>query len=122
MLLVFLWMQELGDAVYDVFGSTGRTAGSQLGRAFTQNNPVYVASMLACSGAVGGGVAPVGDLYCYLNLRFDRNFTSDNILSFKADSDNLLLVNDINPIPEQGALLVTVSGLLVLVDGRPKND
>lgn len=109
-----------GDAVFDVLSGQIGTSGSADGLAFQQTGwPDFDNIIATYSGAVGlNGAGPVGDLYRYLNLSFDPAFDRRDNLSFKADTDSLIIAGDItpvDPVPEPNTLLLMGFGLAGLV-------
>ncbi len=117
-----------GGTVFDVWsGSTG-TPNSANGHPFSVTSITGNFDITATySGGVQiGSAAPVGDLYRYLNIDFTSTainvlggnyqgyFGANDLLSFRADTDNLEL-GEIDPVPEPSTMLLMGAGILGLV-------
>lgn len=102
-----------GDTMFDLAVSSGfGTPNSYNGWAFQLINPGSYSGdiQVTYSGPVSlVGDYPYGDLYRYMNIEFSSPFVG--VLTFRADTDNASLGDDITPtVPVPGALVLAGIG------------
>jgi hypothetical protein len=114
--LTFLTIDAgVGNTVFDTVGFDERTPGSANGLAFEDRAPGVAGSITATySLAVAlNGVGPEGDLFARLALNL-IGLTGGGLsgaYAFGADTDNLRIAGDLNPVPIPGALPLFASAI-----------
>lgn len=115
-----------GDAVFDTILTGTYTPDSAQGRPFTVDSFGYGYDIQATySGQVALNGVVYGDLYRYLTIdfvngafgpasRFFGYWYNEDYIKFRADTDNLKITGDLNPIPEPTTMLLFGTGLIGL--------
>ena len=101
-----------GDTVFDVINSPSLSPGSSIGREIelSVDSPWDINATYSGQVAVGGTV--YGDLYRYLSLDFTEYVgTTGNLVSFRADTDNLVFPLEPNPVPEPTTMILFGTGI-----------
>jgi hypothetical protein len=119
-----------GDTIFDIDwqpypGTDGSANGWTFDTNYTGNLTATYRNILALTGN-----APVGDLYTMLDLNFGpngfsggnsslaTNFTTGNMMTFKADTDSAATAGDIKPVPEPITLLLLGLGLVGIAGAK----
>ena len=105
-----------GDTVFDVVDDFGSyypgSPNSANGYPFYTSSTAYINATYSDRVTVNNVF--YGDLYRTLTLDFGSNGLSSGF-SFRADTDNLQIEGDLNPVPEPSTILLMGAGLLGLV-------
>lgn len=110
-----------GDTVFDIVAGGPSTVGSAQGAPFSEQSAPLSGDITATySNPVQlTGETPVGDLYAMLMADFvdltDGGLLFDELFTFRADTDNLMISGDLRAVPVPAAWPLLLTALVSLV-------